>query len=54
LFCSLWSHRYCFIQQGHKTRALWTGVHRLPAHCEYILHLDDDTHLSEHMVSEHS
>lgn len=42
--------RYCFIQQGHKTRALWTGAHRLPAHCEYIIHLDDDTQLSENMV----
>ncbi len=42
--------QYCFIKQGHKTRALWTGAHRLPGHVEYIMHLDDDTHLSEHMV----
>lgn len=43
--------RYCFIPQGHKTRALWTGAHRLPAHCEYIMHLDDDTQISDNMVS---
>eukprot|EP00602_Paraphysomonas_sp_CaronLab_P007862 CAMPEP_0185033162 /NCGR_PEP_ID=MMETSP1103-20130426/21888_1 /TAXON_ID=36769 /ORGANISM="Paraphysomonas bandaiensis, Strain Caron Lab Isolate" /LENGTH=750 /DNA_ID=CAMNT_0027569339 /DNA_START=20 /DNA_END=2269 /DNA_ORIENTATION=+ len=42
--------QYCFISQGHKTRALWTGCHRLPRQCEYIIHLDDDTLLSDHMV----
>lgn len=42
--------QYCFISQGHKTRALWTGCNRLPKHCEYIVHLDDDTWLSDHMV----
>ncbi len=40
--------RYVYIKQGHKTRALWTGVHRLPSHVEYIIHLDDDTHFDEH------
>jgi hypothetical protein len=39
--------RYVFIKQGHKTRALWTGVHRLPSTVEYIIHLDDDTHFDE-------
>lgn len=43
--------RYLYIKQGHKTRALWTGVHRLPARVEYVIHLDDDTHFDEdHMV----
>lgn len=42
--------QYCFIKQGHKTRALWTGAQRLPSHVEYVMHLDDDTHLSDHMV----
>jgi uncharacterized membrane protein YqaE (UPF0057 family) len=43
--------RYVYIKQGHKTRALWTGVHRLPKHVEYVIHLDDDTHFDEdHMV----
>jgi hypothetical protein len=42
--------QYVFISQGHKTRALWTGAHRLPRHCEYIMHLDDDTMISDHMV----
>jgi len=42
--------QYCFISQGHKTRALWTGCHRLPKRCQYIIHLDDDTLLSDHMV----
>jgi hypothetical protein len=42
--------QYCFISQGHKTRALWTGAHRLPPHCEYLIHLDDDTLFSDHMV----
>lgn len=40
--------RYVYIKQGHKTRALWTGAHRLPSHVEYIIHLDDDTHFDEH------
>jgi hypothetical protein len=42
--------QYVFISQGHKTRALWTGAHRLPSHCKYIMHLDDDTMISDHMV----
>lgn len=42
--------QYVFISQGHKTRALWTGAHRLPPHCKYIMHLDDDTMISDHMV----
>jgi hypothetical protein len=47
--------RYVYIQQGHKTRALWTGAHRLPSHVEYIIHLDDDTHFDEdHMVFDES
>jgi hypothetical protein len=42
--------QYCFISQGHKTRALWTGAHRIPQHCQYLMHLDDDTIISDHMV----
>lgn len=48
------SIQYCFIKQGHKTRALWTGAHRLPRHVDYIMHLDDDTHLSDSMVFDES
>lgn len=46
--------RYVYIKQGHKTRALWTAVHRLPGHVDYVIHLDDDTHFSEHMVFDES
>eukprot|EP01031_Cornospumella_fuschlensis_P026133 gene26133-31554_t len=42
--------QYLYIKQGHKTRALWTGVHRLPSHVDYVIHLDDDTHFSDAMV----
>eukprot|EP01038_Epipyxis_sp_PR26KG_P016654 gene16654-22765_t len=45
---------YCYVKQAHKTRALWTGAHRLPSHIEYILHLDDDTLLSDNMVFDES
>ena len=37
-----------------KTRALWTGVHRLPLHCDYVVHLDDDTHFNDNMVFDES
>lgn len=46
--------QYCFIAQGHKTRALWTGAHRLPPQCKYVMHLDDDTLLSDYMVFDES
>jgi hypothetical protein len=42
--------QYIYIKQGHKTRALWTGAHRLPKHVEYIIHLDDDTHFDEYSM----
>jgi hypothetical protein len=45
---------YTFTSQGHKTRALWTGCHRLPRHCEYIMHIDDDTMISDNFVFDES
>lgn len=38
--------RYLYVPQGHKTRALLHGTFELPASCEYVLHLDDDTLLA--------
>lgn len=46
--------QYTFIAQGHKTRALWTGAHRIPKRCKYIMHLDDDTMISDNMVFDES
>mmetsp|Transcript_14788 Transcript_14788/g.39811 ORF Transcript_14788/g.39811 Transcript_14788/m.39811 type:complete len:638 (-) Transcript_14788:439-2352(-) len=42
--------RYLYVPQGHKTRALMHGTLALPSTVEYVLHLDDDTLLSEQMV----
>lgn len=42
--------KYLYIPHGHKTRALVHGSLELPAECEFVLHLDDDTMLSDSMV----
>lgn len=42
--------RYLYIPQGFKTRALFHGTKLLPETVKYVLHLDDDTLLSESMV----
>jgi hypothetical protein len=42
--------QYIYLDEGLKTLAIHTGVHRLPKSVQYILHVDDDTKLSEDMV----
>merc|ERR1711998_820430 len=46
--------KYVFNPVGHKSRALWRGLHELPASANYILHLDDDTVLPKGMVFDES
>jgi hypothetical protein len=41
---------YRYIPQGHKTRALLEGTLALSDSIDFVLHLDDDTQLSESMV----
>lgn len=41
---------YIYNPRGLKTLALYNGMMHLPAHVEYLLHLDDDTVLPEDMV----
>lgn len=41
--------KYHYIPEGHKSRALWEGCH-IMSHCEYIMHLDDDTQVPENFV----
>lgn len=46
--------RYAYVPEGHKTRALLTGTLALPPAVEYVLHVDDDTRLSDAMVFDES
>jgi len=41
---------YTYTARPNKTKALWNAVRLLPPEVEYVLHLDDDTLLGEHMV----
>ena len=45
---------YRYVPQGLKTLALWTGMQELPPNVEYMLHVDDDTVLCDHMIFDES
>lgn len=43
-----------YVPRGLKSFALWTGIERLPRHVEFVMHVDDDTKLSDDMVFDES
>ena len=45
---------YVYVPRPLKTLAIWTGLQRLPAEVEFVMHVDDDTVLSDGMVLDES
>lgn len=46
--------QYVYVSKGLKSLALWTGLNKLPQHVGYVMHMDDDTKLTDDMVFDES